>query len=268
MKVGGSQIPPTFQFEVIKMIDENLTMAFFGYHSFDWVERSSKYVIVICDKCGIARETKKYNSYRLCKSCSIIGRKHTNKTKEKISKSNKGNKISKEHKEKISLLFKGKPQSKELIEKRTKSLTGRKLTEETKKKIQKTHLGKKLSEEHKKKISISHIITHKLRILNGEKHPLWKEGKIKYPEEFDISLRRSVRYKYNNCDFFSGLHKNIISPHRELSVHHIDYNKNNCDIDNLIPLTISNHARTNVIRWFWEKLIKNTQEIDRWYYEH
>jgi len=41
-----------------------------------------------------------------------------------------------------------------------------------------------------------------------------------------------------------------------LSVHHIDYDKENCRPSNLITLCISCNARANTNRIFWEKLYK------------
>ena len=149
--------------------------------------------------------------------------------------------------------------------------------EETKRKISKSNKGRKHSKEATEKNRNAHFkenlleeTLEKMSISSrGNKNPNWQGGISLdiYPQEFNISLKRAIREKYNNCDFFSGLHKNIISPNKELSVHHIDYNKNNCDIDNLIPLNGTNHNYTNFKRWFWIKLIKNTQEIDRWYYD-
>ena len=226
MKVGGSQIPPTFQFEVIKMIDENLTMAFFGYHSFDLSYGSSKRIIVICDNCGITKTTLKKRSDLPCYKCGHT-RKHTKEEKRKISVSNKGRIHSKEATEKNRI----------------------------------AHLKENLSKETREKMSTSSM---------GVKNPNWLNGisgEI-YPQKFNRSLKRAVRELYNNYDFFSGLHKNIINSNKELSVHHIDYNKDNCNLNNFVPLCKIHHNYTNKNRWFWKKLIKNTQEIDRWYYEH
>jgi hypothetical protein len=76
----------------------------------------------------------------------MYGRKHSEKSKKKMSNSRKGKKFSEEHKQKLSI-----------------SLTGKKRSEETRKKISKNHanisgknnpfFGKKHSEETKKKMS-------------------------------------------------------------------------------------------------------------------
>ena len=90
--------------------------------------------------------------------------KHSNETKRKISKRNKGRVCSEGTKRKISIANKGKrlgmKSSKETkiklsISHKGKGL-GKKLTDEHKQKISNSHKGKKLSEEHKNNISKNH----------------------------------------------------------------------------------------------------------------
>jgi len=38
-------------------------------------------------------------------------------------------------------------------------------------------------------------------------------------------------------------------------VHHIDYNKKNCNLDNLITLCINCHAKTNYNREYWKEYL-------------
>lgn len=44
-------------------------------------------------------------------------------------------------------------------------------------------------------------------------------------------------------------------------IHHIDYNKDNNDKNNLMLLCKSCHAKTNSSRAYWEKYLKNKMEI-------
>jgi group I intron endonuclease len=84
-----------------------------------------------------------------------LGKKHTDESKIKISKSSKGNKhnlgkkLTDEHKIKISLSIKGRNHSKESILKMSESKKGIKLSDEHKQKLSISHIGKKLSEKHK-----------------------------------------------------------------------------------------------------------------------
>jgi len=46
----------------------------------------------------------------------------------------------------------------------------------------------------------------------------------------------------------------------KLSIHHIDYNKDNCDPKNLISLCGSCHVKTNFTRDYWEELLQYCSE--------
>ena len=72
-----------------------------------------------------------------------------------------------------------------------------------------------------------------------------------YGSEFDSSLKEKVRfrdnYKCQLCNKFQT--KNS----KKLSVHHIDYNKKNNNINNLIILCNKCHGKTNDNRNYWIK---------------
>ena len=136
----------------------------------------------------------------------------------------------------------------------------------TKIKQSKSHSGRIKSPEHCKNISKS-----KLGVYDGENNPNWQGGLSfgKYCSKFNNQLKQLIRDRYNNCDYMSDIHKNICNNGRALDVHHVDYNKQQgCDDHEwrLIPLSKSNHMRTNANRPFWNKLFIYSLEIDRWYY--
>lgn len=118
-------------------------------------------------------------------------------------------------------------------------------------------------------VSKDKISKSKIGKCGGSDHPNWQGGLSFgiYPIEFSELLKTTIRNKYNNCDYISGIHKDICSPNRKLDIHHIDYNKQNNDEDNLIPLFVSNHSKTQKNRIFWEKLFKYSLEIDKTYYD-
>ena len=88
-----------------------------------------------------------------------------------------------------------------------------------------------------------------------------------YPKEFSIKLKKYIRDKYNNCDYISGLHKNICNNGRNCDVHHIDYNKKNNNENNFVPLSKSNHTKTsNSNRFFWKCLFQYALEYDQEYF--
>jgi len=93
------------------------------------------------------------------------------KTKEAVSKANKGHKYnlgriqSDETKLKISLATKGKPKhTPESMEKRSQKMRGRKLDEKTKQKMSKSHLGKKKSPQH-----VLNMMMNRKNVIEGVK---------------------------------------------------------------------------------------------------
>ena len=108
-------------------------------------------------------------------------------------------------------------------------------------------LGRKLSEEHKRKLSIIHKNLHK--DLRGDKNPCWMGGLSFEPYSIDwtSTLRRSIRERDN---YTCRLCKKIQGD-KAFSVHHIDYDKKNCDPNNLITLCNSCHGRTVTNREYW-----------------
>ncbi len=85
----------------------------------------------------------------------MLGRKHSEETKKKLSDFNKGKKLSEETKKKISESMKDIKRSEETKKKMSEAKKGRKLSEEHKRKLSESHKGKKFSKETKQKMSES-----------------------------------------------------------------------------------------------------------------
>lgn len=115
--------------------------------------------------------------------------------------------------------------------------------------------NKKRSDESRQKQSVS---------ILGELNHNWKGGIThdSYSKQFNNLLKQRIRINNSNCDFLIGIHKDICDPKRELSVHHIDYDKLNTNINNLIPLSNTTHINTNYNRDFWESLFNAMLYID------
>lgn len=92
----------------------------------------------------------------------------------------------------------------------------------------------------------------KLGKYDLEKHPQWQGGKSFEPYTLDWTetLRRSIRErdKYTCC---------ICGKEPSIHCHHIDYDKKNCNPDNLITLCNSCHVKTNHNRDYWIGYFKN-----------
>ncbi len=88
--------------------------------------------------------------------------------------------------------------------------------------------------------------------LNGN----WQGGISfeEYPQEFSLRLKERIRKLFNRKCFLCR--SNDKENGRLLSIHHIDYNKKNNNLDNLIPLCEHCHGKTNYNRNFWVKEFK------------
>ena len=108
---------------------------------------------------------------------------------------------------------------------------------------------KHLSDTKKGKRSYTDTQYEKLlqNTFKGDKCHFWKGGISfeEYGKEWNKKLKTFIKNNFNNSCFFCYKTECI------LAVHHIDYNKQNCSIKNLIPLCRSCHAKTNFNREQW-----------------
>jgi 5-methylcytosine-specific restriction endonuclease McrA len=118
--------------------------------------------------------------------------------------------------------------------------------------------GTRLSEKIKNKIKETCIrkgLRPPLEIrATGEKNYCWKGGisflpyTLDWTETLKKSIRERDRYICRLCLEPQG--------ERVLAVHHIDYNKKNCDPNNLISLCQKCHSKTNHNRNYWTNYFK------------
>lgn len=108
-------------------------------------------------------------------------------------------------------------------------------------------------------------LLHKLNVLNvkGENNPAYIDGSSKRPynKEFSKKLREEIRSRDEEICILCGMtsEKHKIKTNKELSVHHIDYNKQNCKKDNLITLCQKHNIKVNnkETRKYWMYTFKN-----------
>lgn len=113
-------------------------------------------------------------------------------------------------------------------------------------KRQKSILGLKRSESTKRKISLSR---------GGTGIPY---ENTEYGAEFDNNLKEQVRFRDKYTCQVCGCSQ--LENGRQLDIHHIDYDKKNNDLDNLIALCMSCHRKTNIKRKFWKNYFLNKVE--------
>ena len=180
---------------------------------------------------------------------------------------NKNIPCSQETKKRISKANTGRKQSKEWIAKRIKNLKGKKrppFSKEWKMNMSKGHKGKKVWSKDKKfplwyrkKISKGHI-----GLLVKEKNPNWQGGISfePYGIEFNDKLKEKIRgrdkYRCQECFRHQDELFTKAGNSYKLIIHHIDYNKQNNNSDNLISLCRNCHLQTNYQRKDWTKYFK------------
>jgi 5-methylcytosine-specific restriction endonuclease McrA len=105
----------------------------------------------------------------------------------------------------------------------------------------------------------------KFRLKNPKNHPNWQDGKSfeNYPQKWTEELREQIRkrddYTCQNCGITEEEHLIVVG--RMLDVHHIDYNKQNCNKDNLITLCNNCNLRANYNRDYWKNYYEQKMEV-------
>lgn len=91
----------------------------------------------------------------------------------------------------------------------------------------------------------------------GENHPNWLGGKSfeEYTKDFNIKLKEKIRKRDNFTCQECGYTEEQLG--YRLPIHHIDYNKKNNSIENLVSLCKSCHCKTNFNRNDWIVYYKN-----------
>lgn len=213
------------------------------------------------------------------------GRKCTEETRKKMSIMRRGSRHplwGKHHseitKKKMRLAKLGKKHSKKWIEKnrewmlKNNPFRGKKHSKESRKKISLSRIGKsswnkgkkrpQFSKEWRKKMSE----THKRLKLEpphywGEKHPNWQGGiaRLPYPYIFNKELKLEIRERDNfTCQLCGKTEKEELRDiKRVLSINHIDYDKKNCNPENLNTLCCRCNSLVNGDRKKWTKYFQS-----------
>lgn len=146
---------------------------------------------------------------------------------------------------------------------------GKKHSDESNQKNRDAHLGKRMSVNAKSNMSIAHRIDnvwlgknhteetrHRQSIVkSGSNNPTWNNWSSLFPYslEWKRELKLKIRQRdHNICQLCC---RNIDKIGVGWATHHIDYDKDNCDEENLILLCKRCHGKTNhTNRKLWESL--------------
>jgi len=121
--------------------------------------------------------------------------------------------------------------------------------------------GYKKTEEDKlkiKKIAKEKGYGKWMKDRRGEMANSWQGGISfePYPTTWSDDIRESIRKRDRHICQLCGKHQ--LESKKKLSCHHIDYNKNNLNPENLISLCTSCHTKTNTKRNYWTNYFKKT----------
>lgn len=192
-----------------------------------------------------------------------IGRTHSVEERQKRSKSLLGLKRSEDIKLKMrNSLNSGRFTSDKLIGNKNRVgkpawNKGLKLSEERKARLYKIPKGKPSWNKGTKGLMSPNSGSFRKEQFIGDKNPNWKGGisHMPYAKEWTRALRHNIRerdiFKCRVCD------KTQDDNGKKLDVHHIDYDKQNCNSINLISLCKSCHRRTNHNRDYWNVYFNN-----------
>ena len=165
------------------------------------------------------------------------GKKHSEKAKRKIGEALRGRKLSDEHIQKLKIASVGKNKGK--------------------------HNSPKTEFKKGQKINLGRCNSPATAFKKGREHPFWKDGASfePYPIEWTDTLRHSIRKRDNfECQLCNKTQKE--NRHR-LTVHHIDYDKNNLNPVNLIALCKQCHAKVNFNRQLWTRILHLKLKMDK-----
>jgi hypothetical protein len=97
---------------------------------------------------------------------------------------------------------------------------------------------------------------------SGSLNPNWQGGisVLSYGLEWNERLREKIRNRYGrNCQLCNK--PECKNEWGKLQVHHIDYNKLNCNEENLIPLCVGCNFKVNYKRTMWTQFFQKKVEV-------
>jgi len=207
--------------------------------------------MTLCE-CGCGHETEigkvSHKPNRFIVGHSYTGRKHSPSTIQKLISVNKNrpSRIGWHHNSTTKKLL-------------SIQLQGRIFTDSWKRKISVAMTGKVHSIQHREKQRIAMTgrrhSPESLAKISGSRCNFWKGGVSfeNYPKEFNASLKLKIRDRDNHtCQLCNRLESQF---KRKLDVHHIDFDKKNIKLSNLISLCRDCHTITTQYKDYYKSSI-------------
>jgi len=101
------------------------------------------------------------------------------------------------------------------------------------------------------------LLNGRIQPLHGENHPSWLGGVSfePYSPQFNEGLKEKVRrrdgYVCQKCGMTQE--EALKKFHKKPAIHHVDYDKHNCDLSNLVSLCARCSSDVNFNREYWTK---------------
>jgi hypothetical protein len=175
----------------------------------------------------------------------MLGRNHSEETREKQRQARLGKPISEFTKQRVRETQTGRIVSQDIRNKIKKFRLGKKANDITKEKLKVIALKRWKDKNYRDNFSKSRI---------GKNNPNWHDG-IQFAP-YDINWNRnfkdSIRKRDNQICMNCGIHREKLN--YSLEIHHIDYIKINSVKENCISLCKSCHSLTQINRIFWTRL--------------
>ena len=207
-------------------------------------------------------------SLEICEKISIATKKALSspEVRKKLSDNAKGKKHSLETRTKMSATHKGKIRTKEHCDNLSKSLTGKKLSTSHIESLKRGH--PRFKGVKSPRFGIQHTEDTRIKISCNQQGIEIEEfkgflTKKRYCLKFNDNLKNRVRLFFNNVCFLCG--KTTLENGKNLSVHHVNYDKMVCCNDVLpllVPLCHSCHSKTGTNRTNWSEYFEGRLEME------
>lgn len=114
--------------------------------------------------------------------------------------------------------------------------------------------------EVREKIRQVKLVVNWMKGRVGSLHHNWQGGKSfePYPPDFNQQLKDRIRVRDNFICQLCGVPE--LECDERLSIHHIDYDKENCKENNLISLCGKCNPKVNFNREYWAKYFQKTMQ--------
>lgn len=220
--------------------------------------------VLLC-RCGCGKPVK-WSRGRKCWNTYLCGHnrrdmKYSIGTKQKMSETHMGKELSEEHKRHISIAEKGRFVSSETRKKVSEFHKGKKRSIGIRRNISKAVKKRYKNPEERAKQSRAAVKRwenpEERKKVSGKNHHNWRGG-VSF-EPYPICWSEELKEKIRECDNYTcqlcGKTKELNG--RKLAIHHIDYDKDNCNPENLIALCQSCNSEVNSDREIWIRVFQN-----------